>query len=294
MPAWMRPDQLPTDDLVVVGGDSVSARQVADLARDLARAMEAHPRFIPTRAGAREPLRALESGFAAFVEEELVRIGDKPFRIIVERPVEDFGGTIDIFPDTALDRRPVTHKIDAGLPRAKLDADGLEAVVALALDAFDALEVFHGFVTTADMQAQRKGIISDATAAGRMAAPRWDDPLYTSLDRVVSDVYWVNYFGPAFVDRWGIDRLEAIGQRLSKRPSGAVAVWAADAPPSVDPTVKRLTDYPWKAPFYTALGVGTFTHETTEAPERGRFVPTLQDHRARSSADSVRGHGRPV
>lgn len=290
----MRPDQLPTDDLLVFGGDSVSARPVAELAREVARAMDAYPRFTPTRAGAREPLRALKSGFAAFVEEELARIGDEPFRIIVETPVEDFGGTIDIWADTDLDRRPVTHKVDAGLPLANLDPDGLDAVVALALDAFDALEVFHGFVTTADMQAQRKGIISDATAAGRMAAPRWHDPLYTSLDRVVSDVYWVNHFGPAFVDRWGIDRFKAIGQRLSLRPSGAVAVCAADAPLPVDPTVKRLTDYPWKAPFYSALGIGAFTHETTEAPERGRFVPTLQDHRARSSADSERGHGRPV
>lgn len=285
----MRPDQPLTEDLLAIGGDSVSARNVADLAHDLARAMESHPRFTPTRAGSREPLQALKSGFAAFVEEELARIRGEPFRIIVETPIEDLLGTIDIFPDTALDRRPTTHKIDAGLPLGKLDREGLEAVVAFALDAFDALDAFHGFITTADMQAQRKGIISDATAAGRMAAPLWDDPAYTSLDRVVSDVYWVNYFGPAFVDRWGVSRFEATGRPLARRPSGAVVVWAADAPPAVDPTVQRLTDYVWKTPFYAALGVDAFTHETSEAPERGRFVPTLQDHRARGSADLAPG-----
>jgi hypothetical protein len=288
MPAGVMPHQLPTDDLLVLGGDSVSARQVPDLARAVAGAMEAHERFTPTRAGTREPLRNLRGGFLEFTETELAKSAGRPFRILYGRPDPVLHGTLDIFTDTTLDRRPRTHVIDAGIPLATLDPDGRDAFVAWALDLFDALEVLHGFVTTSDMQAQRKGLISEATERGEMAAPLWSDPLYTSLDRVVSDVYWVNYFGPAFVDRWGPERFAATGARLEERSGGAVALWAAGEPPALDPAVRRLADYPFKQPFYAALGREAFTRESPDMPEPGQHVPTLHEHRARTGSAPAR------
>jgi len=287
----MSPDHPGAGDLLVLSGDSVSARPVADLARGVVTATEAHPRYTPTRAGTREPLRKLGSDFGGFVDDELARSADRPFRILFGDPDRFFYATLDLFPDPMLDRAPRTHVVDAALPIASLDAEARDDFAAWALDQYDAIGVFHGYVTTSDMQGQRKSLIAQAFDRGELAPPDWADPTYTSFDRVVSDVYWVNYFGPAFVDRWGIDRFEAIGRRLTRRPSGAVAVWAADAPPGVDPTVERLTDYPWKAPFYAALGIDAFTHETTAAPEPGQFVPTLQDHRAHGSTDPERGKG---
>jgi hypothetical protein len=280
----MKPHELPTDDLLVLGGDSVSARQVPDLARAVAGAMEANERLTPTRAGTREPLRNLKDGFREFTDAELEKSAGRPFRILFGRPELDLHGTLDIFTDTALDKSPRTHLIDASVPAQRLDAEGRDAFVAWALDLFDALEVFHGFVTTSDMQAQRKRLISDATDRGEMAAPRWDDPLYTSLDRVVSDVYWVNYFGPAFVDRWGPDRFKGVGTRLEQRPGGAVALWAADDPPALDRGVRRLADYPFKQPFYEALGAASFTRESPDLPVPGLHVPTLHEHRARTGS----------
>jgi hypothetical protein len=171
--------------------------------------------------------------------------------------------------------------VEASIPLEPLDTAARGDFVAWALDLFDALEVFHGCVTTSDMQGHRNQLIAEAFDRGEIAPPDWDDPLYTSLDRVVSDVYWVNYLGPGFVDRWGSDRFAAIGRPLEERPIGAVAVWATDAPPRVDRSVHRLTEYPWKAPFYTALGLDAFTHETLDVPTPGQHVPTLHDHRNR-------------
>ncbi len=276
----MMPDDLPAGDLLVLGGDSVSARAVPDLARAVAVAMETHDRFTPTRAGAREPIPLLKGGFREFTDAELAKSPARPFRILFARPELALQGTLDIYPDTMLDRSPRTHVVDAGIPLAGLDRRERDTFVAWALDLFDALEVLHGFVTTADMQGQRKGLISDATNRGEMAAPRWDDPLYTSLDRVVSDVYWVNYYGPAFVDRWGLDRFRAVGAHIEERPTSAVALWATDDPPAVDPNVRRLADYPFKQPFYTALGRESFTRESLEMPEPGEHVPTLHKHRS--------------
>jgi hypothetical protein len=168
------------------------------------------------------------------------------------------------------------------MPFAALDAEAITLFTDWALGLFDALDVFHGFVTTADMQAQRTAIIREATMRGERALPRREDPLYTILDRMVSDVYWVNYFGPAYVERWGVGRLQSIGVRSEVRPSGAIAIWATEMPPLVDPACRRLADYPFKASFYEALGRRTFTLESLHEPEPGEVVPTLHEHRRRS------------
>jgi hypothetical protein len=275
----MKPHEIATSDLLVLTGDSVSARPVADLARAVADAMARHPRFLPTRASANEPIRKLAGSFRDFADAELARTAGRPFRILFARPDGNLDGYLDIFADTAIETRPRTHVVTAGAPLAGLDEQGRAAFVAWAIDLFDALEVFHGFVTTAEMEGHRKALIGAATDRGEMAPPDFDDPRYTTFDRVVSDVYWVNYFGPAFVERWGIGRLRSIGGRADLRPRGAVAIWAADDPPPPDRSIRRLVDYPFKRPFYDALGIEAFTRETLAPPQPGEIVPTLADHR---------------
>jgi hypothetical protein len=261
----------------------VSARQVDDLARGIVAASEAHPGFQPTRAGTREPLRKLGAGFRAFVDEALASKTGPAFRILFGDPDRWLLGTLTIVSDPMLDRAPRTHAVDASIPLEPLDMAGRDDFVAWALDLFDALEVFHGYVTTSDMQGHRQQLIAEAFERGEIAPPDWDDPLYTTFDRVVSDVYWVNYFGPGFVDRWGSERFAAVGRRVEARPTGAVAAWATDAPPAVDRSMRGLTEYPWKAPFYSAFGLDAFTHETLDVPNPGHHVPTLHDHRNRSA-----------
>ena len=283
MTKWYLPHELPTDELLMLSGDSVSARPVADLVHDVAAALQAEPRFAPTRASGREPVRKLGAdGLRGRFDAELERAAGNRLFLLFGGPHEDLYGTLDVFPDTNLDRGPRTHSIEASIPIAALDAEGIAAFADWALALFDALGVFHGFLSTADMQAQRKVTIREAIERGEMAPPRFDDPLYTILDRMVSDVYWVNYFGPAYVERWGLERLQAMGIRSVARPTGAVAVWATELPPPVDPTCRMLGDYPFKASFYEALGRRTFTLESLDLPERGEVVPTLHEHRARS------------
>lgn len=285
MTKWYLPHEIPKDDLLVISGDSVSARPVAELVRDVVRALEADPRFSPTRASPREPVRKLgPGGLREAFDAELERSSGNRILMLLGGPHAELHGTLDVFPDTMLASAPRTHTVDIGIPVAALDAEEVAAFAAWGLGLFDALDVFHGFVTTADMQAHRKGLIADATSLGEMAPPRWDDPLYTILDRMVSDVYWINYFGPAFVDRWGLQRLASIGGRHSVRPNGAIAIWATEEPPAVDPEARRLGDYPFKRPFYDVLGERTFTRESLDVPEPGEVVPTLDEHRQRSIA----------
>lgn len=280
MTKWYLPHELPTDELLMLSGDSVSARPVTDLVRDVAAALQAEPRFSPTRASRREPVRKLgPDGLRGRFDAELERSAGKRIFLLFGGPHEDLYGTLDVFPDTQLDRAPRTHSIEASVPIAALDADGIAAFADWALGLFDALGVFHGFVTTTDMQAQRQTMIREAFERGEIAPPRWEDPLYTILDRMVSDVYWVNYFGPGYVERWGLERLQVMGVRNAVRPAGAVAIWATEMPPPVDATCRLLGDYPFKESFYEALGRRTFTLESMDRPEPGEVVPTLHEHR---------------
>jgi hypothetical protein len=279
---WYLPHELPTADLLVMLGDSVSARPTSELVNDVAAALAGSARFAPTRASTHEPVQAftgsLQDRLAAFVTP-----GAERYWLLFGRDEPALDGTLTIHAELPLDRAARTHVVDAGIPLQELDAEAEDAFADWAIDIFEALGVFHGYVTTADMEAQRKDLISDATRRGVMAPPRFHDPLYTVLDRMVSDVYWVNYFGPAFVDRLGSTALRAPGVRHRTLPSGAIAVWATESPPAVEPAIGRLTDYDFKRSFYDALGSRTFTRESLDLPEPGEVVPTLHDHRRRTA-----------
>jgi hypothetical protein len=111
--------------------------------------------------------------------------------------------------------------------------------------------------------------------AGRVV----DDP-----SREVRDVYWSNYFGPAYVDRWA-GRMESLGVKQFKTAAGGCVVWSTDTPFVHDPKARTLGAYEWKRPFYEALGNDTFMWEGQKQREPGEVVPRWDDHHRAAGVD---------
>lgn len=71
---------------------------------------------------------------------------------------------------------------------------------------------------------------------------------------VLTDVGWINWFGPSVLDRWGgPDALAGVGV-FQERVGDALVVWATEAPPKRDDSLTGIANYPWKWPFYNAVG----------------------------------------
>jgi hypothetical protein len=91
----------------------------------------------------------------------------------------------------------------------------------------------------------------------------------------VRDVYWLNFFGPAYVECWG-ERLSGLGVRREPTANGGIVIWATETPDVYRDDVGSFMDYPWKQPFYEALGRDTFVNAVSASWERR--VPTREDH----------------
>ena len=101
--------------------------------------------------------------------------------------------------------------------------------------------------------------------------------------REIWDVYWLNYFGPAYVDHWGQDKIAALGKKyeVTGFGNGGVCVQTTPEPVLADPEAKGITDYEFKKHFYEVLGYDTFMHETHKPGRPGQYVPILEEHRRR-------------
>lgn len=103
----------------------------------------------------------------------------------------------------------------------------------------------------------------------------------------IPDVYWLNYFGPGYVEFFGA-RLERIGVRRTRTKTGGLLVWAAETP-FVFERVNSIAEYGFKQPFYEALGRDTFRYETQHRGRPGQRVPTFDVHRRHASLRSPQG-----
>lgn len=95
--------------------------------------------------------------------------------------------------------------------------------------------------------------------------------------RLVRDVYWLNYFGPAYLARWQ-SRLDGVGIRRETPANGGLVIWATATPFVFDPGVKA-SEYPFKKPFYDALGPATFARAGVGIDSRREGVPTFDEHK---------------
>ncbi|HXA29535.1 MAG TPA: hypothetical protein VN193_12420 [Candidatus Angelobacter sp.] len=149
--------------------------------------------------------------------------------------------------------------------------DTLFDVVAAVGDAMGAL---YGRAALGLMYTQRNNAL-DRT---RREPGKFGARLQPDLGRELPDVYWLNYFGPGLVQHWG-GRLDTLGVKRLHTPGGAVLVQATETPFVHDPAMKPISAYPFKQPFYEALGFDTFMSETQSRGEPGQHVPAIEVHR---------------
>jgi len=132
----------------------------------------------------------------------------------------------------------------------------------------EATNAFYGRAALGATYDQRNLLLT--LARGLESSP-WPD-----FERELPDVYWLNFFGPGYLDHWEAG-LNDLGVRRD-RVAGGVIVWAADRPPPVA-EVGAITDYPFKQAFYAALGQDTFMSERQHRGLPGEHVPTYEAHR---------------
>ena len=154
----------------------------------------------------------------------------------------------------------------------------------LAVRLADAFGAAYGFAGDERMARQQRRDFLRAAADGTGTAR---PPTAFTDQFAIRDVHWLNVYGPAFVERFGA-RLDGLGVRQDRLHNGGVVIWATELPDVYDEGVASHRDYPWKQPFYEALGPGAFID-----PVRGSdgSVPTRDDHR-RLAGGIAPGAGR--
>ena len=147
----------------------------------------------------------------------------------------------------------------------------------------DAMNAFHGYCVLSLISAQRVRFLKKnaVTWLGRLTGV---GRVLEDQDREVPDVYWWNYFGSSFVERWA-GRIDSLGVKQVRTPAGGVVIWATDSPFVYNPRAKKLGDYSWKQPFYEVLGADVFMWEGQKQREPGDVVPSWDDHHRAAGVD---------
>jgi hypothetical protein len=147
----------------------------------------------------------------------------------------------------------------------------------------DAMSAFHGHCVLNLINAQRIRFLKKnaVTWFGRLTGV---GRVLEDQDREVPDVYWWNYFGSSFVERWA-GRIDSLGVKQVRTPAGGVVIWATDSPFVYDPKAKKLGDYSWKRPFYDVLGADVFMWEGQKQRKPGEVVPSWDDHHRAAGVD---------
>lgn len=278
-------DQLP--DVVFGEVESVSPASMSDLAGAIAAVLDGSGPLTPTLGGFSDPMKTLgEQGISGLLTKAPIDETREDLWVLFGQPETGMFGDMLIHRDTHLTDTPRTHNVGLGLPVHSVvdDAETAEAVISLAADLFVAIDGFYGKLDTGAMRRRIMAIHSMAADEGRRWIPPWDDQMFTIWDRWLEDVWWINLFGPAYVERWGRMAIDRLGVRQVDLPNGGVMIWSAERPP--DPSESdTITGYAHKQSFYETLGVDTFIHESLEVPSPGERVPTLLEHQ-RASASS--------
>jgi hypothetical protein len=188
-------------------------------------------------------------------------------------------GRIDAYAREPAPGRRVRQHIELNVDDSLLaDAEGRDRYASLLLALCEAADAFVGWAAHTPVLRQRVVLGMRGRAEGRLPVPAASGGARDELEHVLPDVHWLDFLGPAFVDRWG-SRLDQVGVRRRRAATGGVLLWATDAPFVLDESVDRVGGYSWKQPYYVAFG-DAFVHEGGRFGQRGELVPTAEEHRA--------------
>ncbi len=250
----------------------------------LGRALDSEPMLRLDRMDTREPVRNLIASAEAYLSDgrELIAGEEVLFeRRLFPKLSGELNAPAYADGEGAADEEFIA---DAGRPHrfrgemAESDRDWLFEEVNL--DAFAqwfarvaaAFDAAYGYAADHQMAHQQAGEFGRLRREKRWAPM----PPGPESDRhSLRDVYWLNYFGPAYVERWG-ERLARLGVRSLGTANGGVVVWATPTPFVYREDVASFMDYDWKRPFYEALGREAFVNAIV--PVWVSRVPTREDH----------------
>jgi len=241
--------------------------------RALGDAFDADERLRPDRMDRNDPIREKIRSAAAYLGgvEALLAQGPESY-LFERRSAPRLGGGIT-FDRRAPEELKSPHRIYLSLEEEVLTAEPnlAESLGDLFVRLADAFDGYYGFATHSKLPWQQR---VELVEAGRRGEPAPQYPTMYTDRTSVRDVYWLNYFGPSYVERWG-DRLNDVGVRQVETSNRGRVIWAAESPFLYDEAVGSTSDYAWKQPFYEALGRDTFVHLHQVAPHGVRAGTTI-------------------
>jgi hypothetical protein len=259
------------DDTILCEVFSVADLRSLTALPPIGRALDLDPEFRPERFGPRDPpstkVAGAEHALAAWRPAGRDAARDWYFFANRKTPPK---GRLTIQIAAPMPGRVPLHSVSFAFASAWFErVERVEKIVRLFGRLAETTSAFYGRAALGAMYDQRNLLIQ--LGQGHLEARVFPD-----FERELPDVYWLNFFGPAYLERWGA-RLDGVGVRRDQ-VAGGLIVWATEAPSPVA-KVAAITDYPFKQGFYTALGRDTFMSETQRPGERGENVPTFDAHR---------------
>lgn len=244
--------------------------------RVIGAALDADAAFRPERMGlrdpARDPIESAEAHLADWEPPQKRGKRDEQFLLRVSEP--DSGGSLMV----SFSPWPKTLFVGFNADWFS-EPERLERFAAWFLALNEAMCAYYGRAALSPVLRQEQKLREVARRAETIHFDRSTRPYFVE-EHAIPDVYWLNYFGPATVAKWGADRLTGVGIRQQATPWGGRLVWATNTPFVHDPDATSMTACSWKQPFYEALGVDTFLHENWRDPGPGVCVPTFDEHRS--------------
>jgi len=259
---------MATQETILADVLSVAPLRSSGALATIGRELDRNPHLRFERFGTSDPPRTkMDSAEAALGSwRPGARDEHRPWTFFLSRPAEPSGrASVDI---TTMDptRARYAHDVSATYRASYFNKmERLEEIADLLRRLAEATGAFYGRAAVGAIYDQHNRIFE---RAGRPP---------TDYERELPDVYWLNYFGPGYVSHFG-DRLATLGVRRETAKTGGLLIWATETPLVLE-TVRSVTDYAWKRPFYDALGPDTFRSETGRRGVPGERVPMFAVHR---------------